>query len=60
MCWKCFAIECISWLAVTAIFLAMIVARNWNAETWFLRAIIVLLPSALILHKIHPHHLPPR
>ena len=59
-CWKCRSIEVVSWLAVMAIFLAAIVARNFATETWFLRAIVVFLPLALFLNKVHPRHLPPR
>ena len=59
-CWKCLAIEVVAWLAVAVIFLAAIFARSFNTQTWFLRATVVLLPTALALNKLHARHLPPR
>ena len=49
-------VEIVSWLAVMAIFLAAICARNFHTETKFLWAIVVLLPLALGGARLHPRH----
>lgn len=57
-CWKCYVIDGVSWLAVTAIFLAAIFARDFHTQTKFLWAIVVLLPIALAGARLHPRHFP--